>query len=366
MRKRSYLMPRVRLLYAPLFVVLSTFAFTRAVNAQDETKSPPTAEAEEDLSNLRVDPTAEVNVETLRARIRNATSKTLGGVIMWADEFFFHDWHIQRHALTGHCRLLDADGRRVCAGSFDDCWNELEHIRKSKSVPPMEGKCIVIVHGLGGFPAGMSPLASHLKKECKCSVVNIAYPSTLKDMAEHANTLDRVVKSLNGVEEISFVGHSMGNIVIRHYLADLKDPAKGRKADGRIKRFVMLGPPNHGAELADAASDFAPFSFALGPAAVQLGKGWKDLLPKLATPPPCEFGIIAGGMGDEEGFSRLVPGDDDGLVSIKSAKLSGAHDFIVIPYRHSIMLFSPVVHSYVASFINSGAFKDEELRMPIE
>ena len=34
-------------------------------------------------------------------------SKTGGGKQFWADVWFFHDWRIQCHALTGHYRLLD-------------------------------------------------------------------------------------------------------------------------------------------------------------------------------------------------------------------------------------------------------------------
>ena len=55
---------------------------------------------------------------------------------------------------------------------------------------------------------------------------------------------------LDGIAEINFVGHSMGNIVIRHYLGD----EAGKKPDGRLRRFVMLGPPNHEAYLASLAA----------------------------------------------------------------------------------------------------------------
>ena len=39
----------------------------------------------------------------------NLISKTGGGKQFWADVWFFHDWRIQRHALTGHYRLLDGN-----------------------------------------------------------------------------------------------------------------------------------------------------------------------------------------------------------------------------------------------------------------
>ena len=41
--------------------------------------------------------------------LERLNEQTLGGVLLWGDELFFHDWRIQRHVITGHCRLLDGD-----------------------------------------------------------------------------------------------------------------------------------------------------------------------------------------------------------------------------------------------------------------
>ena len=37
---------------------------------------------------------------------------------------------------------------------------------------------------------------------------------------------------------------SLGNLVIRHYYGDMADPTGSRRPDPRLKRIVMLGPPN--------------------------------------------------------------------------------------------------------------------------
>src|SRR3970040_1276944 len=66
------------------------------------------------------------------------------------------------------------------------------------------------------------------------------------DAADHARALASVMDNLEGIEEINFVAHSLGNLVIRHFLADATDPESGRSPDPRIKRIVMLAPPNHG------------------------------------------------------------------------------------------------------------------------
>src|SRR5688572_25118539 len=43
--------------------------------------------------------------------MRYFTTKTSGGKQFWADVWIFHDYRIQRHAITRHCRLLDGQDR---------------------------------------------------------------------------------------------------------------------------------------------------------------------------------------------------------------------------------------------------------------
>src|SRR6185437_12321930 len=102
------------------------------------------------------------------------------------------------------------------------------------------------------------------------------------------------------------------------YLGD-QVAAKG-KQDPRIKRMVMLAPPNHGAERAKALADSDLFGIVLGESAVQLGAGWAGIEPKLATP-TFEFGIIAGGRGDNKGYLSGVTGDNDGILSVATTRL---------------------------------------------
>src|SRR5262245_39277768 len=78
----------------------------------------------------------------------NAGTPTLGGKQFWADEQFFHGWHIQRNVFTGHCRLLDANNLRHGWGTFDECQNKLEGIKRQRDLPPMSGKAVVVLHGL--------------------------------------------------------------------------------------------------------------------------------------------------------------------------------------------------------------------------
>lgn len=48
------------------------------------------------------------------------------------------------------------------------------------------------------------------------------------------------------------------------------------------------------------------------------------------SPPPIEFGVIAGGTGMKMGINPLLPGDDDGTITVEETKLEGMKDFIQI------------------------------------
>jgi triacylglycerol esterase/lipase EstA (alpha/beta hydrolase family) len=128
----------------------------------------------------------------------------------------------------------------------------------------------------------MDPLCRYLREKGGYQVFNVSYPSTREDIAEHARSLRHVVNSLDGIKEINFVGHSLGNIVIRHYLGDLarqqswkqsaNAAAADRRAKARFHRFVMLTPPNQGALLADKFADNLIFQEIIGQSGQQLGR----------------------------------------------------------------------------------------------
>jgi hypothetical protein len=296
-------------------------------------------------------------------RVSEAGTKTLGGQLCWADELVYFGWRIQRNAFTGHCRLLDDAKRRHEFGSFDTCLAKLDEIKREKHLPPMKSKAVLVLGGLGDARMMPEKMSAYLHDKGGYMAECVAYPSLFDDIGGNAKALDSVVRHLDGVEEIDFVGHSLGNLVIRRYLGDQTDAAKGKSPDKRIKRIVMLGPPNQGAEMANKLDHFTAFA-ALGPAAEQLGKHWPELKPTLATP-ACEFGIIAGGRGDEHGYNPFLNGDNDGMVTVASTRLPGARDFLLVNELHFVFLFSPNVQSRTLEFLRHGYFASEEKRQPI-
>lgn len=296
---------------------------------------------------------------------RRVALPTLGGMQFWADRLFFGDWRIQRNAVTGRYRLLDGDNLRHASGTFADCRKALQRIKQEEQLPPMQGTGVLLLHGLGRTRGSMAPLADYIRRNSDFTVFNVSYASTRQSIEEHARSLAQIVENLDGIERIDFVGHSLGNIVVRRYLADQTDPAAGRRPDPRIRRMVMLGPPNHGSIAATGLGDNVIFQAITGETGQELGRQWVWLESSLATP-QFEFGIIAGGRGNDRGINPLLPGDDDGVVTVQSTRLAGARDFLSVSALHSLLPANADVQKATLRFLKEGYFRAADRRQPVE
>lgn len=294
----------------------------------------------------------------------NVATPTLGGKQFWTDEVIFHEWRIQRSTITDNFRLIDENDVRRAWGSFTECREKLEEIKRDKKLEPMRGRVVILLHGLGRTRSSTRHMAKYLTEQGHLTVLQFGYASTRGDVADHAKSLARVVENLDGVEEIDFVAHSLGNLVIRHFLGDELARTEGRRADPRIKRIVMLAPPNNGAKLAQLLADNKLFKSIAGPPGAELGPHWAELEKHLATP-TCEFGIIAGGRGEEHGHNPLLQADDDWIVAVPETKLPGAADFLVVPALHAFMMDEPKVQEATLSFLLHGYFESADRRHPL-
>ncbi len=281
--------------------------------------------------------------------VRLPFQKTLGGRQFWVDVYFFRDWRIQQNVFTRHYRLLDRDDYRHAWGSFEDCKRKLDEIRRKLRLPPMNGPGVILIHGILRSSKSMGRLRSALEK-AGYLVFPFDYPSSQLRIEEAAEYLHRAIQSLEGVRPIHFVVHSMGGLVLRAYLM--------KHRDARIGRIVMLGVPNRGAVLADKLKGLALYRALFGPAGVQLAGGKDGLIARLPIP-DVPFAIIAGARGTPEGYNPLVPGDDDGTVSVESTKLPGAADFATVKCLHSFLMSNPTVIDYVLRFLEEGRLRPD-------
>lgn len=188
-------------------------------------------------------------------------------------------------------------------------------------------KYAVLVHGVMRTHRSMRKMERALKKRGYITI-NFSYNSRRLTIQEAAQLLHEKLDSLED-KPLYFVCHSMGGLITRYYLSRWKP--RGARA------LVMVGTPNHGSELADFWSRFAPFRWLYGPAGLQLRTGDAGFSEKAGIP-SIPFGVIAGRKGDGKGYSRIIPGDDDGRVSVESTKLQGMTDFIVLRHHHTFMM----------------------------
>jgi pimeloyl-ACP methyl ester carboxylesterase len=149
---------------------------------------------------------------------------------------------------------------------------------------------------------------------------------------------------------VHFVGYSLGGILLRAYLAEHPLPNLGR--------VVMLGPPNHGSELADWLVRSKLLSALAGPTAVQLGTG-PESLPNRLPPPSYALGVVAGSRSLNPLGSWLLRGADDGIVSVASTRLEGMVDFRVLPSSHAFLVLSERAAGEVSHFLRYGRFSPE-------
>ncbi len=317
------------------------------------------------VSTIRAEDLTEPStVSRLTDRI-SLPKPSLDSVTAWSDELLFHQWRIQRHVHDEQCRLVDEDGDTQLKGSFDDCLARLELVKQEQELPPMRGKGVVLLHGLAAPCWSMKQLGRYLHKHGGYEVFPMDYSSLRSSVDDHARSLASVIRHLKGIESIDLVGHSMGNIVIRRYLAGDPSPHQGWRPDPRIRRIVMIAPPNNGSIAATKLADLRVYQKIFGEAGQQLGVGWEDLESRLTTP-KTEFGIIAGGMRNRVGMSPfLLPGDDDGRITVETTRLPGATDFLVVPALHELIAHDPRVLRHTLQFLENGYFVSAAERQAI-
>jgi len=212
---------------------------------------------------------------------------------------------------------------------------------------------VALLHGLARSAASMEKLKDSLS-EAGFKVCNIDYPSRHHRVERLA--ADYVTPSLrqcfdNTHTPINFVTHSLGGIIVRQIAATDDSIAIGR--------VVMLGPPNKGSEVVDKLGDLALFKMINGPAGNQLGTAPDDL-PRSLGPAPFEAGVIAGSRSINLILSTLIPGEDDGKVSIENARLEGMTDFIVVSASHPFLMRDREAIALAHQFLFEGKFSEPD------
>jgi len=211
------------------------------------------------------------------------------------------------------------------------------------------GESVVVLHGLARSSDSMSRMASALEK-AGYHVCNVSYPSRKHSI--EVLTTDFVAPAVRACQSsetdtVHFVTHSMGGLVVRQLAKT--------EADLRIGRVVMLSPPNHGSEVVDKLGELSLFRLINGPAGLQLATS-EESVPRTLGSASFDVGIITGNRTINPLLSWLIPGADDGKVSIESAKLEGMADFCVIPSTHPFIMKNKQAIEQTLGFLAKGRF----------
>lgn len=208
---------------------------------------------------------------------------------------------------------------------------------------------VLLLHGLGRSARSMRPLAYRLRAEGFAAFA-LDYPSTCHPIATLVDAYVRpaVERLAEAGRPVHFVTHSLGGILVRHYLE--------HEEIANLGRVVMLAPPNQGSEVVDSYRNVPGFEALNGPAGMQLGTD-EHSIPSQLGPVDFELGVIAGSDTFNPILSQSLPNPDDGKVSVERTKVEGMGDFVVVPDSHPFIMRSPMVINQVILFIETGAFE---------
>jgi pimeloyl-ACP methyl ester carboxylesterase len=205
---------------------------------------------------------------------------------------------------------------------------------QADSLAPRE--LVVVAHGMGRSPMSMWPIKKALEAE-GYEVLNFGYSSYCCSIAEIGEKLRAELARTIGPQhtQVHFVGHSLGNIVIRYVLTrDTLPP--------RVGRVVMLAPPNQGAH---AANTFAPFAGWLLRPVSELRADTAATVRKLPRVRDVQIGVIAA--------------RDDRTVKLPETHLAEETAHVVVGGGHSFIMRREDVKRQLVAFLRSGRFVAE-------
>jgi triacylglycerol lipase len=109
---------------------------------------------------------------------------------------------------------------------------------------------VVLVHGFGGSASSMDRLEGALRRQGR-RVVSVQLPRLGTGPIEQSSRAVAKAVTETGAQRVDLVGFSAGGVVVRTYLHELEGATATR-------RVVLLGSPNHGAEIAAFAASADP------------------------------------------------------------------------------------------------------------
>ena len=109
---------------------------------------------------------------------------------------------------------------------------------------------VLLVHGFGGTASSMDRLEGALRGQGR-RVVSVQLPHMGTGPIEQSSRAVADAVTGTGARRVDLIGFSAGGVVVRAFLGELESAAL-------VRRVVLLGSPNHGAEVAAFAASADP------------------------------------------------------------------------------------------------------------
>lgn len=201
---------------------------------------------------------------------------------------------------------------------------------------------IIILHGLYMHGMVMQPLG-HRLREFGYRTKVISYNSVAINQEQVFETID---KALSPDITNVLVGHSLGGLIIKHYLQS-RQPSHAH-----VSHVVTIGSPMQGASIVTRIQELG-ISAILGNSPSfgleQHESDWQ--LPQ-------KLGCIAGTL--PLGARSLLMMDNkmmsDGTVTVDETKIAGMTDHIEIRSSHTSLIYSSLVPQHIHHFISNDVF----------
>ncbi len=302
----------------------------------------------------------ELSSDRAFGKLPNLPLPTLGGRQFWTDHRWWYGYRLQYNNSLNHWRLLNPHNVRLAWGGHDAMLKKWDQIvaEQPKRDPPK--RLVVLLHGLMRTSASMTSMANAIEEDWeqrKSSeqqesgmVISFTYASGRDSIANHSSALREWVEHLPRESQLSFVGHSMGNIVLRHAIGEWQRSGDPERIQQRFAKVVMLGPPNNGSSLADKFSKLRIFEVVTGAAGAELGPAWEKMQDSLGTP-SCPFLIIVGDVSQSRIQNPWLDGPSDFVVTRDEAMLEGAQEVKSFPVLHSFLMSDLKIQAATVEFL---------------
>ena len=203
----------------------------------------------------------------------------------------------------------------------------------------------VFVHGLWLTGAESALMRRRLAARHGFECHSFSYRTTGRAMSDVIAQLAKFVERIDA-EQVHFVGHSLGGLVLYRYFETAPCAQPGR--------VVFLGSPTVKSRTAERVGRLPLFSSLIGRMVThelvwpQDPREWRC---------PRELGLIAGTrpLGLGRFFARFDE-DCDGTIGVSETKLPGHTAHVTLPVSHMGMLASSAVAEQVGEFLANGSF----------